>query len=73
MSKVQLYPEALKQIATYAEALTEACKSLPDGGDEIVYLGQIEVKSQYGELLGYLVDEVGGHFMFVGPGWYTEE
>lgn len=73
----QLYPGQMQIIAHYINALNEASTSLstslPDVGDgEMVVLGRIEVKSQYGEVIGYLVDEIGGSFSFVGPDFYKE-
>lgn len=72
MSTVQLYPDTLEQVAAYARALSDACESLPDGDGEKVHLGRVEVMDQYGEHIGYLVDEVGGSFMFVGKDWYDD-
>lgn len=63
---MQLYPEQMVAIAKMCEALN----AVPESE---VQFGRIEVKTEHGELLGYLVDEVGGSFSFASLDWYVTQ
>lgn len=59
----QLYPQQL-------DGISQMCKALDAIPEIEVVFGRIEVRTPHGELLGYLVDEVGGSFSFAGTDWY---
>jgi hypothetical protein len=46
------------------EEIAAICRALDALPEQRIQFGVIEIKSEYGELLGHLVDEVGGAFAF---------
>jgi hypothetical protein len=60
------YPDALKAIVSYIEALNAVDKTL-EGADDIPYLAAIPLTDAHQTNYGKLVDEIGGLWSWVPP------
>lgn len=63
---MNFYPETLKAIVTYIEAINEADKKL-EGIDDIPYLKKIGLTDAHQTDYGTLVDELGGLWSWSPP------
>lgn len=65
MSAPYLDPQVMREIADYVDALNRVTET---HGEKAVYVQDVPVKDIHGDVLGHIVDEIGGIYQFVpGP------